>query len=327
MSGVRRRSEISAAIIYLSAALVMVLYLRLYFPGSWPPGRYEIAALFGEAMLLVSAIRAFMTYRFADAIALIGSLLVWPLVFRSVFYSYNFSPWLTFNLRGEGHDLHTAFLIATVAILATGSLFAATAESVTRVMPRTWHIGKRTLLDCTWPGLAVTILFIFIWYLHAVRPYQIPIFDLHQIRPIVSVLHVEKQGLRFHETSLAFYRGGEFYVTQSDRRLFQYSFTTSMARGVLTGDSLQLLNDLADSPPEIGGADVSSYAPPTTWYADRWFVSFARRSRGKPITKDVSVVPKEVLNLFREAQKLQPEWMQTQTSRDVCLGFCFDPTY
>lgn len=329
MTAARRRSEILAATIYLCAALAILLYLRLYFYwGSWTThNRYEIAAVLGEVMLLVSAIRAFMACRFGDLIALIGSLLAWPYFLRSVFYSYGFSPWLTFNMPGESRSLHAAFFIATLAILGTGSLFAATAYSILRLTPRTWFIGKQPLRDRAWPGLAATVLFVVIWYLAAVTPYQIPIFDVHQIRPIVSVLHVEKHGLQLHETSLAFYRDGQFYLAQNDRRLFQYSFQTSRARGVLTEDYFRLLNGLADSPPEFQGSNVSSYVPPRTWHADRWFVSMEGRTVQKPINKDTSVVPKEVLTLFYEAHKLPQEWTQQQTSRDVCLGFCYDPTY
>jgi hypothetical protein len=75
-------------------------------------------------------------------------------------------------------------------------------------------------------------------------------------------LHVEKHGLQFHETSLAFYRDGQFYLAQNNRRLFQYSFQTSLARGVLTKDYFGLLNGLANSPPEFRGSDISSYVPP-----------------------------------------------------------------
>jgi hypothetical protein len=278
-------------------------------------------------MLLVSSIRVFIGRRFADLIALVGALLAWPYFRLAAFYRYGFSSWLTFNLPGESSELHSAFLIATLTILAISTLVAATAFSALRLTPRAWRIGKLSLRGRAWPGFAVTFLFVVTWYLTAVTPYQIPIFDIHQIRPIVSVLHVEKHGLQFHETRLAFYRDGQFYLAQNDRRLFQYSFQRSLARGDLTGDCFRVLNGLANSPPEFRASDVSSYVPPSTWNADRWFVSIQGRAGRKPINIDASVAPKEVLSLFYAAQKLPQEWTKQETARDVCLGFCYDPAY
>jgi len=330
MTAARRRSEILAAIIYLSAALAMLLYLRVYFywiRDSWIENLHEIAPLLGGAMLLVCSIRVFMLRRFADPMALVGALLAWPYFRLAAFPRYTFSPWLTFNLGGESSELHLAHLIGTLTILATSTLVAATAFSALRLTPRAWRIGKLSLRDSAWPGFAVTFLFVVTWYLRAVTPYQIPIYDIHQNPPDVSVLHVEKQGLQFHETSLAFYRDGTFYLAQNNRRLFQYSFQTRLARGVLTEDCIRLLNGLANSPPEFKGSVVSSYVPPKTWNSDRWFVSIKGSPGRKPTNVDASVVPKEVLTLFYEAQKLPQEWAQQKTARDVCLGFCYDPTY
>jgi hypothetical protein len=329
MTVARQKSEILAATIYLISALTMLLYLRFdfYWVSSWAGIWHQIVALFGGALLLVASIRVFMARRFADLMALVGALLAWPYFRLAVFYRYGFSSWVTFNLPGKSSELHSAFFFATLTILAISTLVASTAFSALRLTPRAWRIGKLSIRDRAWPGLAVTFLFVVTWYLTAVTPYQIPIFDFHQIRPIVSVLHVQKHGLQFHETSLAFYRDGEFYLAQSDRRLFQYSFQRSLARGVLTEDYFRLLNGLANSPPEFGGSDVSSYVPPNTWNADRWFVSIQGRAGRKAINKDASVVPKEVLSLFFEAQKLPQKWAQQETARDVCLGFCYDPTY
>jgi hypothetical protein len=230
-------------------------------------------------------------------------------------------------LPGESSNLHSAFFIAALTILAVSTLVAATAFSALRMTPRAWRIGKLCLRDRAWPGFAVTFLFVVTWYLTAVTPYQIPISDIHQIRFLVSVLHVQKHGLQLHETRLAFYRDGQFYLAQYDRRLFQYSFQRNLARGVLTEDWFRLLNGLANSPPDIRGSDVSSYVLPKTWNADRWFISIQGRAGRELIYKDASVVPKEVLSLFYAAQKLPQEWTKQETARDVCLGFCYDPAY
>jgi len=331
MIAAKRRSEILAATIYLSAALFMLLYLRLYFywiRDSWAENLHEIVPLLGAAMLLVSSIRLFVARRFADLLALAGAILAWPYFRLAAFPPrYAPSPWLTFNLPGESSEVRSAFLISTFVILATSSMVAATAYSVLRLTPRTWSSGDLPLCDRAWPGFVVTFLFMVAWYLSAVTPYQIPILDIHQNLPYISMVHVEKHGLQLHETSLAFYRDGQFYLAQNERSLFQYSFRRTLATGVLTEDCFRLFNDLANSPPGLNGSDVSSYVPPKTWNADRWFVSIQGRAGRKPINKDVSVVPEQLLGLFQSAQKLPQEGVQQETARDVCLGFCYDATY
>lgn len=326
----RRRSEILAAIVYLGASLLLILYFRFrfhWFSGSWTDNRYEVASLLGGVFLLVSSFRVFMARRFGDLMALVGALLVWPYFRLAEFNGYSFSSWVIFNLPGASRDSHFAFLIATLTILSMSSLFAATAYSALRLTPRTWLIGKLPLRDRAWPGFVISLLFVAAWYLTAVTPYQIPIFDIHQIRPLVSVLHVEKHGLQFHETYVAFYRDGQFYLTRDDRKLFQYCFQTNLAHGVITEEQLRLLNGVANSPPEFRGSQVWSHGPPYTWNADRWIVFVRGRAGRKPIDAELSVVPKEVLALFYDAQKLPYEETRQSTARDVCFGFCYDPSY
>jgi len=330
MIAAKRRSEILAATIYLSAALFMLLYLRLYFywiRDMWADNLQEIVPLLGAAMLLVSSIRVFMVRRFADVIALAGAILAWPYFRLAAFPRYTFSPWLAFNLPGESSEIRSAFLVSTLVILTTSLMVAATAYSVLRLTPRTWSSGGLPLRDRAWPASVLTFLFTVVWYFSAVTPYQIPIFDIHQNLPYISMVHVEKHGLQLHETSLAIYRDGQFYLAQNERRLFQYSFRRTLATGVLTEDCFQLFHDLANSPPELNGSDVSSYVPPKTWNADRWFVFIQGKAGRKPIKKDVSVVPEQLLGLFQNAQKLPQERTRLETARDACLGFCYDPTY
>ena len=277
--------------------------------------------------MLVSSFRVFMARKFGDLIALVGALLVWP-YFRLVeFNGYNFSSWVIFNLPGSSRDSHFAFRVAALTILSISSLFAATAYAALRLTPRTWLIGKLSLRDRSWPGFVISILFVATWYLRAVTPYQIPIYDIHQIQPLVAVLHVEKHGLQFHETYVAFYRDGQFYLTNDDRKLFQYCFQKNFTHGELTEKQFRLLNAVANLPPEFQGSQVWSHRPPYTWNADRWIVFVQGRVGRKPIDVEVSVVPKEVLTLFYDAQKLPYEERRQSAARDVCLGFCYDPSY
>jgi hypothetical protein len=329
LNAARRRSEILAALVYLGASLLLILYFRFCLDWSlWSwTDYYEIVALLGGALLAVSSFRVVMRRKYSDLIALIGALLAWPHFGLVESNRSRFSPWVLFNTPGPSRYSRSAFLIATLTILAIASLFAATAYSALRLTPRTWHIGRISLRDRAWPGFAISVLFVGIWYLTSVSPYRIPIFDLHGTLPLVSVLHVEKHGLQFHETYVAFHRDGQFHLIHDDRKLFQYSFQTTSAHGYLTEDQLRLLNAVVNTPPEFKGARVWSHRPPDAWNADRWMVFVQAKAGQKPIDVEVSVVPQAILMLFYDAQKLPYERGLQNTARDVCLGFCYDPTY
>jgi hypothetical protein len=317
-----------AVAVYLAAALALVVYFRFYWywiPRAWTANHNEIASLVGAGLLLASSISVFIGRRFGDLTALVGALCAWSGFWLIVFNRYGFSPWVIFNMPGSGPELHSEFLMAALTILATSTLVAATACSALRLTPRIWVIGKVPLRDRAWPGLAIALLFVVVWYVKTVSPYQIPIFDIHQARPTISVLHVEKHGLHFSETNLAVYRDGQFYLARDDRSLFRYSFERGLASGDITGDCVLLFNRLAKSPPEFSGSHVSSYVPPHAWNADRWYIYIGESAGRKPMSVDAAVVPDDVLRLFYLSQKLPQERAEQETARDVCLGICYDP--
>jgi hypothetical protein len=96
----RRRSEILAAAVYLIvvASLTFCFHLRfVWFRESWAANRYELAAIFGAALLFVASIRLFMAKKLGDIAALIGALLVWPYFHLAEFSGYTFSSWVLFT--------------------------------------------------------------------------------------------------------------------------------------------------------------------------------------------------------------------------------------
>ena len=327
---VRRRSKVVAAAVYLGAALALVLYFAFYWywiPSAWTANLNEIALLIGAGLFLASSFGVFTGRRLGDLMALIGALGAWSSFRLIVFNRFTFSPWVLFNMPGGRPEVHFGFLMATLTILATSALVAATACSALRLTPKIWVIDKVPLRDRAWLGLVVALLFVVVWYVKTVSPYQIPIFDIHQGQPPMSVLHVEKHGLHFSETYLTVYRDGRFYLARDDRSLFQYAFQRGVASGDITGDCDLLFNRLAHSPPEFSGSHVSSYVPHRAWNSDRWYIYVGGSAGRRPISVDAAVVPDDVLRLFYGSQKLPQERVVQETARDVCMGFCYDPTY
>jgi hypothetical protein len=164
-----------------------------------------------------------------------------------------------------------------------------------------------------------------VWYLTAASPWQVPIMDFHTVNwnARLCVLHVEKHGLQFHETSVAIRAGRNLHITHDDHRLFQYQFQE------IHSDSAVPEEDFLRLQPMIYASEVqlSHYFPPKTWNADRWFVF----SQGRPVQNlfnvERSAVPSLILAWFYKAQGLQESKIWQVTERDVCLGFCYDPTY
>jgi hypothetical protein len=314
-----RKSDVVAAVIYFASALALVALFQFRY--------YSTPSLLGAGLLVAASIFVFAARRFADVTALAGTLLAWHLVRAIVFskWSFMFSPWLVFNLPGDGSDLHRQFLFAGSEIVVASILAAATAWSLLRLTPKGWRCGSLPVRNRMWPGFVATLLFVVVWYVGAVTLYQIPIFDLHSIPPRLAVLHVEKHGLQFHETSLAVYRDGQFFLRHDDHRLFQYSFQSSMSVGVVPQKFFELIKSLTDSSPAFVGSNVPYYTPPRTWNAERWFVYLGVGR--KPIRMEVSALPKSVSDLFSDVQATSPEWVRQETRRDICFGFCYDPTY
>jgi hypothetical protein len=323
----RNKSDVLAAIMYAACALALAAYFRLWcrYWDSWILNAHEITALLSAVFLVAGSIGVIVRRSFADLSALLGALLAWSNLRSTVFSSYLFSPWLTFNMPGEDPDLSREFLLGALPIVLTGILGVATAFSVLRLTPRTWRFGTLPVRQRIWPVFAATILFVMAWYVRAVMPYQIPIFDLHDISPSIVVLHVEKHGLQFHETSLTVYRDAQFVLAQDDRKLFQYSFQNTVSMGVIPEKYFAFLHSLAGSPPAFVGRRFPYYAPPLTWNADRWFVEVG--AGRKPIRMDASAMPKSILDLFHDVQQAPPERVSHGTRRDICFGFCYDPTY
>ena len=183
-----------------------------------------------------------------------------------------------------------------------------------------------TLRRQMWPAGPVAILVLSAWFYHSASPWFIPVaVDRWPID--LTILHVEKRGLQFHETavSLRTYRANRFQVDHNDRRLFQYSFMSQGTRGVLPDILLESANELAHSTKIVN----LRTAPPVSlrsWNAEGWYVSVT----GTPLlafTSEYSTnPPQEIKEIFEQIQKLPGSAPFSFLTQDVCLGFCYDPT-
>jgi hypothetical protein len=163
-----------------------------------------------------------------------------------------------------------------------------------------------------------------VWFGCAVVPYRLPGEVQHGVVPDLRILHVEKRGLQFHETEVSTFRDS-FYISQNNRRLFQYAFEIRSFRGELPANTLERVT----SPSQLPQPRGMPTEPPKAlrvWNAEGWYflgrktgvLSFTSENETKP--------PQELVAVFYEIEGLRPteDWGR-ESINDVCLGFCYDP--
>jgi hypothetical protein len=183
-------------------------------------------------------------------------------------------------------------------------------------------LRKIPLRERTWPVFAVCLLFIAVWYCVSVSPYRVPLI-VDGVGAELTLLHVEKRGIQFHETSISVYRDGRFFVARNDRRLFHYRFANRTESGVLSEAVTTSAITMARS------AQLKELrTPPATalrsWNAEGWYIRTPQNVLAFT-TKYGTEPPRNVVDLFQDLESVAPTKKALWTNRDVCLGFCYDP--
>jgi hypothetical protein len=233
------------------------------------------------------------------------------------------NSWIALNASGQ-REYANLVLIAKLRILAVALIVVAVVLSVLRLLPATWALRKRPVRDRTWPAFAVCLLILTMWFCSAATPYRMPgIVDA--VPPELAVLHVEKRGLQFHETSISVYKDSRFFISRNNRRLFRYQFEESSFWGVLPAPTFQKASSLAQSP-QLKGVRTQPPKALRAWNAEGWYV-LGKGAQVLAFTSEYGTAPsKEIVDLFHEIEGLRPtEKLGTNSVKDVCLGFCYDP--
>lgn len=204
--------------------------------------------------------------------------------------------WIALNEIAPAIVAHAAAIILTVA--------ATIATIVLLMFP-----GRAKLAIGT---AAVVVAW---WFKVSVMPYR----DL-QIRdgipPEVAILHVVKQGLQVRELHVSASRNGRFWKARTDRRLFQYRFTTRYRVGSLLPRELrERVRELAHR----GGEGTAAPEPLRAWNAEGWYVRISGKWTAPP--PDVG----DLFDGISGAPSGMP-WIEGEyVSADICLGFCYGP--
>ena len=215
-------------------------------------------------------------------------------------------------------------LLAILKILSVGLIASAVTTAILR-LPHRARLPQFPLSDRTWPAILVGFLVVAVWLSRSAMPWMLPGIVDRGHSADMRILHVQKRGLRFHETRILIStRDGRFGIRQYDRRLFQYGFRGIDRGGVLPEPTRDRAKELLDSP-----TLRNLHTPPSTalrsWNAEGWYI-MTLHSPIQAFTSEFQTnPPNAVRDLLEQIAKLPAGGESSFGIQDVCLGFCFDP--
>ncbi|HTZ99541.1 MAG TPA: hypothetical protein VMB02_04355 [Candidatus Aquilonibacter sp.] len=280
-----------------------------------------LVSLSSLLLFLVASVAIFYRPKIGYGVGLAAGLLALVWLVRS---ELALAPWLNSWIALNESDRFGSFLVlpAVVKIASTALVVIAVSCSALRLLPTRWTFRGRPVRERTWPAVALTTLVLAMWFGWAVRPYRLPgMVDLG-IPPTLRILHVEKRGLRFQETFIATSRDGRFWIVRDDRRLFEYQFQKNLADGVMPRAVEEDVNALVRS------LQVLPMQMPKTlrsWNAEGWCAVGAQVGFRTFTSEEGTTPPADLIRVFRELDALKPDSTTRGKTRDVCLGFCYDP--
>jgi hypothetical protein len=260
--------------------------------------------------------------RFGYGLGLVAGLIASPWFVWTELSLYE-SSWVFLNLVPACSEERVFLTFVKLKILSVALIVIATACASLRLFPARWVLRKSPWSERTWPAFAIGFLAVTVWFVHSVMPYRVPVIvDAAQME--LRILHVEKRGLRIHETLVVAERNSRFYVFRNDRRLFQYRFDTRGTQGVLSKIAHDHAGTLVQSP-ELWNLHTRPAEVLRSWNAEGWYVVL-KDSRLFAFTSEYGTAPPpQVTDLFHEIEDVPTGVERSWAAQDVCLGFCYGP--
>jgi hypothetical protein len=318
-----RKSEILFAMLFFLSGAGIVSLLLLWRALLSAQTVMLLASLACPVLFLVASVVIFYRPRIAYGLALAAALLAlaW-LVWTELVQSRWASSWILLNASGR-YDV-PVIPIALVKILTTCFVLLGGLCAILRLLPAGWVLRGHPVGERTWPAIALTAVTMAAWFVWAVPPYRQPII-VDGVPATLRILRVEKRGLWFHEISVRTWRDGKFWISRDDRRLFQYQFQENIAQGDMPPAVEQDVKALVQS---LAAQQPPSTQPPNalrSWNAEGWYATVGYQGIFAFTTEHATTPPVELVRTFRELDGLKPDSTVQGETRDVCLGFCYDP--
>ena len=193
-----------------------------------------------------------------------------------------------------------------------------------RLLPPSWQIRNLPVNRRTWPALVIAPFVVAWWFTASAFPYRQPVILDAQLAEL-DILHVEKNGLGFHETSIRIYRDGRFFMAHNDRRLFRYKFEEVWHGGALTESQRMQLKTVLGLP-DLKRTEERAPRALRVAHGEGWYTETGRFAIAAFTTENATLPPAELVAFFRGIVEMPFDGPRYRYDvRDVCLGFCYDP--
>jgi hypothetical protein len=269
-------------------------------------------------IFLSACVFIFLKPRLGYLLGLLAGLAALPWL---VWSELSLNPWNSWVLLTLAHDQHDDTTIWSLRILAAALIAIAIGCALFRLLPARLLLRQTPVCHRSWPALVVGLVVVAVWLVHSVTPYVVPVCTLG-VRPEFQILHLEKQGLRIHQTAVSAYKDGRVYVSSDERRLFHYRFLRFAVR---TAMPYERILTLAQSPELLKQHTPLLQPPLRSWDTERWYVVLKDSRLLEFAAESGTLPPKEITSLLGDIEQLPVSEKQSFLARDVCLGYCYDP--
>lgn len=116
-------------------------------------------------------------------------------------------------------------------------------------------------------------------------------------------------------------RDGRFFISRSDRNLFQYKFRMRFSTGVMSYEHVKAFVES----PELRQLRTPRATKLRRWNAEAWYVVLEGPTLLVFSIEYQTAPPQVITDMFSEIEKLPAGRERTQITRDVCMGFCYHP--
>ena len=238
------------------------------------------------------------------------------------------NEWIIFNVPDRELPMYKGLATAGLTITSVALIVLAIATGVLRLLPDGWVVRRVRVCERTWPAVAVSVLFLALWFSQSVMPYRIPGALDFSSWPVLQILHVEKRGLQFHEMCVRVWGRRDQLESVSfsgnDRRLFEYRFHQRFTQGELSASLVERIGALIQSSKSVK-SNREPIKPLRRWNDDGWYVAGESIELKAYTTENRVTPPQEVIDLFHDLEKIPRGQETSEDRKDVCLGFCYDP--
>jgi hypothetical protein len=321
---IRHKSAYSAGLVASLLIWPCLLLNSLTQRSVGPYGLASLGAIVAVLGFVIAAFVLFVTPNIGYGLGLVSAALAWPyLVIREMSYPYYGNSWTMFNVPVDPTHGTPELTYAKLTILSVAIVVASTFSSLLRLWPPSWEARAGSIRSRHWPIFAGSFVVMAAWFVHSVTPYRVPT-EHHGVSAEISVVHFERRGLHLRETRVAVFRDGKLFVCSDIREPLRYRSNGECSSGAVPLDRWGPIVDLVRSS-KFQTLGSSRRQIPRGWDSDTWYVHGHNAHLVAFNSAENVTPPKEIVDWFNEMSKIPRGDDWHFSTRDICLGLCYQP--